>query len=300
MSISLDVFNSYKSDQAARLLKEKVRINSLVIRGRKTQLIPRELIVPGDVVFLSPGDLVPADGTISHAKDFFLNESALTGESYPREILDDGEAMMGSSVVTGEAYLKVQKTGKSTKYGTITKSLASATASTDFDRGIRDFSKMTMWVIITLVIVVFIINTTSGRSLLESFLFAAALAVGLTPELLPVIITVNLSKGSLRMAKQGVIVKKLSSIQNLGGMDILCTDKTGTLTEDRIELVKYVDATGTESDAVLFFAYLSSYHQTVRKNPLNNAILKDRNLDISKYSKADEVPFDYSRRRDTV
>ena len=204
---------------------------------------------------------------------------------------------MGTSVVSGTGMAVVVKTGSLTEYGKIAKRLVEREAETEFQRGIRSFGYMIMQTTFLLVLLVFFINAFYMRSVLDSLLFAVALAVGLTPELLPMIISVNLSKGAVSMAKKGVIVKRLAAIQNFGSMDVLCTDKTGTLTENRIKLVLHVDLNGDESDKVLLYSYLNSYYQTGIKSPLDEAILRFRDVNVEDYTKVDEIPFDFVRKR---
>lgn len=300
ISVTLDFINTYKSQKAAEALKERVKITATVIRDGKSQEIPLANIVPGDIILLTPGDLIPADGKIIQARDFFINESSLTGESFPVEKVVANEVFMGSSAVTGSAVMEVITTGQTTKFGKIAEALTKKEDLTEFDKSIKDFSYLIMKITFALVIFIFFINTLFKRDLFESFLFSAALAVGLTPELLPMIIAINLSKGSIIMAKHGVIVKKLSAIQNFGSMDILCTDKTGTLTEDKITLIKCVDGLGQQSDDVLFYAYLSSSYHSGFVSPLETAIKEFQSINISDYKKIDEIPFDYLRRRGSI
>ncbi len=300
MSVTLDFINTYKSQKAAEALKERVKITATVVRDNRLHELPLATIVPGDVVSLSPGDLLPADGKIIQAKDFFVNESVLTGESFPIEKEPGSDSYMGSSVVTGNALMIISSTGRNTKFGKIADMIVKKEEPTDFDRGIKDFSYLIMKITFALVIFVFLVNTLGRHSILESFLFAAALAVGLTPELLPMIIALNLSRGSMIMSKEGVIVKKLSAIQSFGGMDILCTDKTGTLTEDKIVLVKYSDGFGKESEDVFFYAYINSLYQSGFANPLNDAVIKFKEIDRRDYTKIDEIPFDYNRKRNSI
>lgn len=300
VSVVIDFVNTYKSQKAAEDLKKRVMITTTVVRDGKEQELSLSEVVPDDVVMLQPGDIIPADGTVSEVNNLFVNESQLTGESFPVEKENGAQVYMGSSVNTGKAYLLVTATGRDTKFSHIAEVLIKREEPTEFDRGIQEFSILIMKITFALVFFIFFINTILKHSILESLLFAIALAVGLTPELLPMIITLNLSKGSLAMAKHGVIVKKLSAIQNFGNMDILCTDKTGTLTEDSIRLVKYIDAFGKDSDAVLLSAYINSLFSSGFKSPLDAAIKDFKTLDISAYTKIDEVPFDYDRRRDSV
>jgi Mg2+-importing ATPase len=299
-SVVVDFANTYKSEKAVEALKNRVSVTASVRRDGTTKELALAEIVPGDVVELTPGDIIPADGTLNTARDFFMNESSLTGESFPVERALGEGVYMGASVVTGEGVMTVTAIGKSTKFGAIAGSLSRKEEPTEFDRGIKDFSFLIMRVTFALVLFIFFINALGKHDVLESLLFATALAVGLTPELLPVIITFNLSKGSLAMAKHGVIVKKLSAIQNFGSMDILCTDKTGTLTEDRIVIVKTVDASGEDSSEVFEYGYVSSEYQSGFKSPLDTAIAHYKTLDMSQYQKIDEIPFDYERKRESI
>lgn len=296
----LDFVNTYRAGKAAEALHNKVKITTAVIRGGVLKEIPVSMVVPGDIVKLLPGDIVPADGSISAADDFFVNESTLTGESFPVERGKGDHIFMGSSVITGNSLMEVEVTGRGTKLGAIAEKIVVSGVPTEFDRDIREFSFLIMRTMFVLVIFVFLVNSFTRHGVLDSFLFAAALAVGLTPELLPIIITLNLTKGSLAMSRHGVIVKKLSAIQNCGSMDVLCTDKTGTLTEDRITLVRYVDVAGKKSENVLKYAYLNSIHRTALKNPLDAAISSFRKIETSGFKKTEEIPFDFSRRRDSI
>ncbi|MDW8022702.1 MAG: magnesium-translocating P-type ATPase, partial [Nitrososphaerota archaeon] len=309
-SVVLDFYQESKAEKAAEMLKHRVATTATVLRDGVKREVRLEEIVPGDVIFLSAGDIVPADARVISAKDLFINQSALTGESFPVEKTSlplksfdpsitewSNYLFMGTSVVSGTATAVVVKTGSLTEYGKIARSLVEREPETEFQRGIRSFGYMIMQVTFLLVIFVFFINALYMRSVLDSLLFAVALAVGLTPELLPMIISVNLSKGAVAMAKKGVIVKRLAAIQNFGSMDVLCTDKTGTLTENRIKLVLHVDLSGSESDKVLLYSYLNSYFQTGLKSPLDEAILRFRDVDVKDYRKVDEVPFDFVRKR---
>ena len=300
VSVAIDFINTYKSQKAAEDLKKRVMITTTVLRDGIPCEIALSHVVPGDVVILNPGDIIPADGQVEEAKDLYVNESQLTGESFPVEKEDGSSVYMGSNVNTGRAILVVKETGKNTKFSHIAETLIKREVPTEFDRGIREFSSLIMKLTFVLVLFVFFVNTILKHNIFESFLFSIALAVGLTPELLPMIIAINLSKGSLAMARHGVIVKKLSAIQNFGNMDILCTDKTGTLTEDKIKLVKYVNAQGVDSDDVLVAAYLSSILSGSFKSPLDSAIKDFKSIDINAYKKIDEEPFDFIRRRDSI
>ena len=207
---------------------------------------------------------------------------------------------VGSSVISGTATTAVVRTGLATEFGKIAKRIVQAKPETDFERGLRHFGTLIMQVTFVLVLFVFFVNTFTGKSALESFTFSIALAVGLTPELLPMIMTINLSKGAIAMSKKGVIVKHLPSIQNFGSMDILCTDKTGTLTENRIGLISHTDVNGNESDRVLLYGYLNAFYQSGLKNPMDEAIIQYRTQDTSMFVKIDEIPFDFIRKRLSV
>ena len=313
MSVTLDFFQEYRAGRAADQLKKTVAVRATVLRDGHSQDIPIADLVPGDVVLLAAGDLIPADCRLLEAKDFFINQSLLTGESYPvekhaRELpapaadLSQAEnaVFMGTSVISGMAKAMVCRTGADTAVGNIADSLTVKAPPTAFELGIQSFGMLIMRLTFLLVLFVFLINAFFHRPFLESLLFAIALAVGLTPELLPMVITVTLSRGALRMAKKQVIVKRLAAIHNLGSMDVLCTDKTGTLTEGRIHLERHLDAQGNDSAQVLQLAYLNSYFETGLKSPLDDAILEHKEIDASSWSKIDEVPFDFERRRVSV
>ena len=316
VSALLDFFNSYKSERVAEKLVESVASTATVLRDSVKQEIPLHQLVKGDIVELSAGDVIPADCVVLSADDFFVNQSVLTGESFPVEKFATAEdisfkdikidltsttaVFMGTSVVTGFAVVEVIETGARAEFGKIADKLASTKLETSFEKGLKDFSMFIVRLTLVMVVFVFVVNTLYGRGVLNSFLFAAAIAVGLTPELLPVIMTVTLSHGSLRMAKKQVILKNLASVQNFGSMDILCTDKTGTLTEDKIELIKCVNLAGTDSPNTLLYAYLASIYHTARKSPLDAAIQIHGQMDTSAYTKVDEIPFDFERRRDSI
>ncbi len=300
LSVGLDFFNTYRSGQAAEALKNKVRVRAIAVRdGHEKQVAVSEL-VPGDVVRLTAGRIIPADGVIVEGKDIYTNESSLTGESFPQQKPVGEPVFMGSGVVSGEGYMRVTETGTGTKFAHIAAALQSARRVTAFEREIREFSVLIIKITFTLVVFVFLVNVLFHRNVLESVLFSLALAVGLTPELLPLIITLNLTKGSIKMANEGVIVKQLSAIQNFGAMDILCTDKTGTLTENKIALVKYVNGEGHSSDAVLELGYIVSTLSTGYASPLDHAVRAFTPIDISEYKKIDEIPFDFERKREAV
>ena len=284
-----------------------------VLRDGQPQQRPAAELVPGDVVLLSAGDLIPADAQVLEAKDFFVNQALLTGEPYPVErhagaptddAAWDAEAdsaiFMGSSVVSGSARALVMRTAKRTAIGQIATSLEKPPPPTAFEIGTRQFGLLIVRLTMLLVLFTLLVNVAFHRPLLESFLFAVALAGGLTPELLPMVVSVTLARGAMRMAAQKVIVKRLTAIQDMGAMDVLCTDKTGTLTEAKIRLEKHVDPQGNESDRVLELAYLNSFFESGLKSPMDDAILAHQHIDVSGWTKIDEVPFDFERRRVSV
>jgi len=311
-SVTLDFIQEYRADQAVRRLRDSIANTARVFRESHVEELPVEVLVPGDVVQLSAGDRVPADGRLLEARDFFVSQSLLTGEPYPVEKHADevvtgpepdaaGNAVfMGSSVISGSALLLVCLTGRRTYLSGIASTLNQHPPPTAFEQGTRQFGLLIMRITLLLVLFVLFANTFFGRPWLDVFLFAVALAVGLTPELLPMVVSVTLARGALRMARKKVIVKRLAAIQDLGSMDVLCTDKTGTLTEARIRLEKHVDAAGRESDSVLELAYINSHFETGLRSPLDEAILNHGEIDVSRWTKIDEVPFDFERRRVSV
>lgn len=300
LSVTLDFVNTYRSEKAADALKNKVRVRVSVIRSGKEHVISAISLVPGDIVKLAAGKIIPADGEIVEGDDLTTNEAALTGESFPQAKVVGAEVYMGSGVVSGSGIMRVTAIGNATKFAKIAKSLQSSKRVTEFETEISKFSVLIIKITFALVIFVLIVNILFHRNPLESVLFALALAVGLTPELLPLIINLNLTKGSLRMAREGVIVKQLSAVQNFGSMDVLCTDKTGTLTENKIKLVKYVDGVGKDSAQVLKIGYITSSLTTSYENPLDSAVTDGQHIDISMYRKIDEIPFDFERKREAV
>jgi Mg2+-importing ATPase len=299
---------SRAADAMARLLAV-VQIKALARREGKEKEIPLEEIVPGDIVLLKAGDIIPGDGRILNSRDLFVNESALTGETYPAEkiagLLPDATELSrrsnclftGTNVVSGMATLLVIRTGQETEFGQVSQRLRFREPETDFEKGVRRFGYFLMEVTLLLVVAIFASNVYLARPILESFLFSLALAVGLTPQLLPAIISINLAHGASIMASHKVIVKRLASIENFGSMNILCCDKTGTLTEGCIRLHSALDPEGRESEEVLLFAYLNAFFETGFSNPLDRAILSHKSLDSSSYKKLDEVPYDFIRKR---
>src|SRR5580692_8352526 len=314
LSVGLGFFQERRSGKAVEKLQEMVRTNCIVIRDGKEEEIPMAEIVPGDLVLLHAGALIPADLRLLSTKDFFIGQSALTGESMPVEknaapcdLADKGiieltnACFQGSNVISGTARALVVNTGNRTYFGSISEKLASQTVVTSFDRGISGFTWLMVRFMVVLVCVVFAIKAYKDHDFLSALTFSLSVAVGLTPEMLPMIVTVNLSKGAMAMSKKKVIVKKLNSIQNFGAIDILCTDKTGTLTQDRIILEKHVDVTNRTSDDVLRYAYMNSYYQTGLRNLLDRSILSKTDLDVEQSCrKVDEIPFDFSRKRMSV
>lgn len=310
LSVTLDFVQEYRAGRAAQRLAQRVAVTATVLRDGVPCEVPVAEIVPGDVVLLSAGDLVPADGRVLEARDFFVNQAQLTGEPYPvekRAVAGGGDAaddeaavFMGSSVVSGAATVLIERTGPATELGRIAASLGRQPPPTAFERGTRNFGLLIMRLTMLLVLFTLLVNLAFARSLLESFLFAVALAVGLTPELLPMVVSVTLARGAQRMAVKQVIVKRLSAIQDMGAMDVLCTDKTGTLTEAKIRLERHIDAMGQPSERVLMLAYLNSFFESGLKSPLDEAILAHGEIDVSGWRKIDEVPFDFERRRVSV
>ncbi len=313
LSVTLDFVQEYRSGQAAERLKQSVALRTTVMRDGQLTVLPAEGIVPGDVVHLKPGGLVPADGRVLEARDFFVNQALLTGEAYPVEkrpgdlaagAPDLGAAsnavFMGTSVVSGTASVLACRTGAATALGEISDSLAQKPPATSFEIGVRNFGLLILRLAILMVLFVLLVNAFFHRPWLESFLFAVALAVGLTPELLPMVVSITLSRGALRMARERVIVKHLPAVHDLGSMDVLCTDKTGTLTEAQIRLERHLDPLGEGSERVLELAYLNSFMETGLKNPMDEAILRHTEVDVRGWKKIDEVPFDFERRRVSV
>ncbi|MCM8773608.1 MAG: magnesium-translocating P-type ATPase [Candidatus Omnitrophica bacterium] len=309
ISVFLSFIQEYRAGREVEKLSQMVRTTATVYRNGKPKEVDIRYIVPGDIVDLFAGDMVPADLRIISCKDLFINQSALTGESYPIEKTAEpvpslkksiGEianiAFMGSSVVSGTGLGIVVKTGPYTQFGALSKKLSDITLESSFEKGIHRFTWLMIKLMIILVLVIFAINALTKGNSIEAFLFAISVAVGLTPEMLPMILAINLSKGAISIAKKEVIVKRLNAIQNFGAMDVLCTDKTGTLTLDKIILEKYCDVVRKEDEDVLRFAYINSFYQTGLKNILDRAVLKYKKLVVKEYRKVDEVPFDFSRK----
>ena len=318
-STLLDFFESYRSNKAAEKLKEMVATTSIVIRDGKEIEIPIKNVTIGDTVLLSAGSMIPADLRIIESKDLYVGQSSLTGESDSVKktvelenadneldnIADlDNICFMGTNVISGSAKGVVIKTGDSTYFGKIAHTISSGKEKTAFQKGIENISKLLIRFMLIMIPLVFIINVEK-HDIILAFTFAVAIAICITPLLLPVILSSSLSKGAVRMSKKKTIVKKLDSIQNFGAMNILCTDKTGTLTEDKIVLEKYLDVQGNEDIRILKHAFLNAYFQTGLKGSIDEAVIKralESDLqDLSeKYKKIDEIPFDFSRRRLSV
>jgi Mg2+-importing ATPase len=310
LSVLIDFVQERRAEHAITKLRERVALRVTVLRDGEPHDLPAAQLVPGDVVVLCAGDLVPADCRLISSKDLYVNEALLTGESYPAEKTENAPpgdrsapangVFMGTSVLSGSARALVVATGRSTQIGAIASSLRKEPPPTAFALGIRDFGMLILRFTTLLVLFVMLVNLLLQRPLLESFLFALALAVGLTPELLPMVVSVTLAHGAIRLSREQVIVKRLSAIHDLGSMDVLCSDKTGTLTEAHIRLVRELDIGGADSKSVLRWAHVNAAFETGLKSPLDNAILEREPIDLTDWRKVDEVPFDFERRRVSV
>lgn len=295
--------------EAFEKLLGTVEIKAAVLRDGTEKEIPVENIVPGDIIILRAGDIIPADCLILESKELFVNEAALTGETYPASkspgILEAETPLaqrinslrMGTSVVSGSGKALAVYTGKKTEFGKISETLKLRPPETDFEKGIASFGHFLMEVTMLMVMAIFAINVYLQRPVLDSFLFSLALAVGLTPQLLPAIISVNLSHGAREMAQKKVIVKRLASIENLGSMNLLCSDKTGTLTEGELQLNSFQDLRGRQNEKVLLYASLNAYYQKSFENPIDRAILARNRSSLEEYIKLDEIPYDFMRKR---
>ena len=312
LSITLDVAQEHRASLAAEALKRSVAVHADARRDGTIISIPVEQVVPGDVVMLCAGDLVPADGVVLQSRNLHVNEAMMTGEPFPAEKrVGPSDAKLpsdafnalfaGTSVVSGEATMLVVATGPKTRFGSIAAALASSDPPSALERGVHRLGLLILRLTSFLVLFVLLVHLGFGRPALESFLFALALAVGLTPELLPMVMTVTLSRGAIRMAEKRVIVKRLAAIHDLGAMDVLCTDKTGTLTEARIALIGHPGADGTDNDRVLTLAAVNSKFETGIRSPLDQAIIQRcPPQSLTGWSKVDEVPFDFERRRVSI
>jgi Mg2+-importing ATPase len=294
LSVVLDFVQEHRAGKAAERLRDATLVRTTVLRGGTTCEIPTADVVPGDVILLSAGDLVPADGRLLEARDLFVNQARLTGEPFPVEKDANGACdpkdtptehrravLMGSSVVSGTARALIVRTGRETMLGQIGASLEREPPPSAFEQGTRSFGILILKFALVMVLFAIAANAWRGRPWLDSFLFAIALAVGLAPEMLPMVVSVTLSRGALRMSRRKVLVKRLAAIHDLGSMDVLCTDKTGTLTEAKIRLEKHLDPDGRESGRVLELAYVNSRLQSGLKSPLDEAILKHEEVDAS-------------------
>ena len=317
LSVGLRFWQEARADAAAQKLKAMIHVTATVVRDGVAREIPLRDLVPGDIIKLAAGDMIPGDVRLLSSKDLFVSQGSLTGESLPVEKFHDPETkeessptelknicFMGTSVESGTATAVVVATGVQTYFGSMARSITGERVPTSFDQGLNRFTWLMMQFMAVMVPLVFFINGFTKHDWKGAFFFALAVAVGLTPEMLPMIVSVCLSNGALAMSRKKVIVKRLNSIQNFGGMDVLCTDKTGTLTEDRVVLMRHCNVTGRESDDVLRDGYLISYFQTGLKNLLDRAILDSSDFHekavVEKYKKLDEIPFDFTRRMMSV
>jgi P-type Mg2+ transporter len=312
LSVALNFSQAYRSQAAAEGLRRQVAQVATVLRDGQEREIPVREVVVGDVIHLKAGDLVPADARLISTRDLFVNEALLTGESLPREKEVDANAasadgreetaavFRGTSVVSGLGVAMVVVTGAATEFGRVAAGLVGRTPETEFERGTRRFGFLILQMVVFLVLFVFLVNALLRRDILESLLFSVALAVGLTPELLPMVVSVTLSSGAVRMARKKVIIKQLAAIENFGSMDILCSDKTGTLTAGEITVDCHVNVRGEDDEAVIRLAALNSVYQTGLRSPMDEAILTHEHPAIASYERVDEIPFDFQRRRVSV
>src|ERR1700674_154831 len=325
LSAALNIFQTYRSQRAVERIRKEVAPTASVLRDGNWTEIPRRELVPDDVIRLTAGDLLPADAWLFKVRDLHVQQAALTGESLPvekealdlhtisQDTSDDHKVFLGTSVVSGTGTALVMATGKNTAFGDIATRLATKPPETEFERGTRQFGLLIMKTTILLVLFVLLVSVVLHHNFLESLLFAVALAVGLTPEFLPMITTVTLGQGAVHMARKKVIVKHLEAMQNFGSIDVLCSDKTGTLTSGEMALDQHLDPFGTPSERVFLLAYLNSLHETGVANPLDQAIKQSRSSnpldaavlqhdhpDIHAYRKIDEIPFDFERRRVSI
>jgi len=313
ISVVFDFVQDVRAQKAVEALRASVSVQATVRRDGAAVSVPISRLVPGDIVELVAGDLVPADSRLLESRDLYVNQALLTGEPYPAEKCVSDAALgaenpsgasnvvfSGTSVISGTATILVCRTGGRSALGHLATSLAEKPPATDFAVGIRRFSLLIMRFTVVLIVFVLVVNIAFARPILESVMFAVALAVGLTPELLPMIVTVTLARSALQMAKRKVIVKRLSAIHDVGAMNVLCTDKTGTLTEAKIRLLRVIDGYGSESAIAFSYAYVNSKFETGIKSPLDQAILDAHPFDMAGFKKIDEAPFDFERRRVSV
>jgi Mg2+-importing ATPase len=302
-SAALGFAQEYRAGAAVAALRRRLALTAQVVRDGTVRTVPAAGIVPGDVVVLAAGNLVPADAMVMEAKDFLLSEAALTGESFPTEKRSGERVFLGTSVRSGTANVEVTHTGRHTAYGAIAARIGQRAPEPEFARGVRQFGTLLVRVMVLVVLFVLTVNQLLGRPVVESLLFAVALAVGLTPELLPAIVSVTLARGARDMARRGVIVRRLEAIEDLGSIDVLCTDKTGTLTEGTVRLHSAVDVEGLASAAVLRLAFLNAAFETGIDNPLDAALVaagESQGLSTAGCRKVDEIPYDFIRKRLTI
>jgi len=305
----LGYWQEHGAGHAVERLLTIVRVTAEVVRDGTVQEIATDEIVPGDILLLSAGAGVPGDCRVLESKNLFVDEATLTGETYPIEKIVGVVGVdtplnqrtncvwMGTHVISGSARAIVVRTGTRTEFGSIAQRLTLRPPETEFERGVRHFGYLLLEVTLVLVMAIFAINVALARPVLDAFLFSMALAVGLTPQLLPAIISINLAHGAKRMALKKVIVKRLAAIENFGSMDVLCCDKTGTLTEGVVRLHSAIDVEGKESERVLFHAYLNAMFESGFLNPIDEAIRRHRVFDLGGYRKLDEEPYDFVRKR---
>ncbi|ACN99563.1 magnesium-translocating P-type ATPase [Sulfurihydrogenibium azorense] len=293
----VDFFQERSAHKTIESLRSLVKVKATVIRSGQKKEIHLEDIVVGDIVILTAGDVVPADCIVIESKDLFVNESILTGESYPVEKMETEKVFKGSYVVSGFAKALCIAIGKDTEFGKIASKYSEIKYETDFERNLRRFGYLLTEVAFVLILIVFFVNVYFHRPVVESFLFALSLSIGITPTLLPAIVTVALSVGAKKMADKKVVVKRLISIENFGSMNVLCCDKTGTITQGIMKLVSYKDLNNKENEKVFLLAYLNAYFQTGFKNPIDEALISYKSLDIDAYKKIDEIPYDFNRKR---
>ncbi|MCE5186507.1 MAG: magnesium-translocating P-type ATPase [Planctomycetaceae bacterium] len=308
----LGFWQENRSANAVARLLALVQTKITVLRDNAPTEIPLDEVVPGDIIILSAGDTVPADGLLLEAKDLFVNEAALTGETYPAEKIVSAvppqtplasrknSVFMGTYVVSGSANAVAVQTGSSTEFGHVSERLKHRLPPTEFEHGLRRFGYFLMEVTLLLIIIIFAVNVYLRRPVLDAFLFSLALAVGLTPQLLPAIVSVNLAHGARQMAGKKVIVKRLASIENFGSMNVLCCDKTGTLTKGLVTVESATDARGKQNDKILLYAYLNSFFEKGFRNPMDEAVRNYRQFEIGAFQKLDEIPYDFIRKRLSV
>ncbi len=313
ISITLDVYQEHQAADASEKLRARVSLTAAVLRDGVQREIPISRLVPGDIIRLSVGDIVPADCRLLTATDLLVDQSTLTGESYPQEkdltIVPKADApvsgrtncvFMGTHVISGVAVAVVVITGNSTELGGVAKSLVTPRPQTEFEKGINNFGMLLAKTALIVSGIVLLSHIVLGHDILSSLLFVLALAIGFAPELLPVILTINLSKGAIRMSKKGVIVKSLPAIENFGSIEILATDKTGTLTENAIRLMDYVNLKGVRDERIHLYGYLNSRHQTGYKGPMEEALIAHKTIDVAGYQYLATLPFDFFRKRVSV